>query len=476
MSSVNPILPKTRSDSSEMIVSGRISSAVWHIAWPTVVNTLILNAYNVINGIFLGMLPHSRDPLAAAGVGGAALMMQFSMVMGLTAGTGALVSQFLGAEKNDDANEATRQSLLLSAIIGGISAIPLIVWALPLVKFIGTAGAVSPLAADYVAIISYFAAPTFIYMIALTALRSAGDMKSALYAGVAIIGVNTLLDWLLIIGPGPFPQMGIQGAAWATGISRVFAVGVTLWFLKRSVLRDSILHFKPHTELMRKIFQIGWPAMLTNFAWTLAYTIFVKFLSFLPGGAVVVTNVQAALTVGMRIESLSFMPGLAYSQAATPLVGQNLGAGKPDRATRCAWIATLHAVLIMGAFGIVFLVIPGQLAHAFTRDASVVTSVVWYLRINAISEPFLAANMVLRGALQGAGDNMMPAIITLFTNYAVRLPLAWFLAIHLNYGVKGAWAAMSLSTIMSGILMITWFQMGRWRNRHIIEHIPLPIE
>lgn len=462
-----PISPN-RNSASDMIVFGKVSSAVWRIAWPTVVNTLILNAYMVINRVFLGRLPNAGDSLAAMGISGAVLNIQFALVVGLSAGTGAMVSQFLGAGKNEEANEASRQSLLLAVIFGAISGTPLILWSLSMARAIGAKGAVAPLAADFTSLISWFSIPLFVYMIVVTALRSAGDTKSAMYAGAVILAVNTSLDWLLILPHGHIGGLGIHGAAWATGISRVAGVLVSFWFLKRSVLAGAMSHFRQHDKFARQILSIGSPAMLQNLAWTLAYTTFVWVLSRLPGGPDVVRNVQAGLTLALTIESLAFMPGMAYSQAATPLVGQNLGAGQPDRAAHSAWVATFHAMAIMSAFAVIFMAVPGWLARSFTNDAAIVPIVVWYLRINAISEPFLAMNMVLRGGLQGAGDTLVPAIITIATNYAVRLPLTWYLAIHTDHGAIGAWIAMSSSTILSGTLMAIWFKMGHWRRRSLV--------
>lgn len=466
MSTTDPPASGIRNSASEMIVSGHISSAVWSVAWPTVVNTLILNAYTLINTWFLGQLPNSGNPLAASGVGGQIMMIQFSLLIGLAAGTGALVSQFLGAGRNDEAVGATRQSMLLCVVVASISAIPLVVFATPLMRMICDKPAVVPLAADYTALISCFSIPMFLYMIIVTALRSAGDVKSALYAGASVTVVNIGLDWLLILGHGPFHAMGIHGAAWATGISRIVGVLVTIWFLKRSVLGESFSHFKHHHGYISQLFKIGWPAMLTNMSWTIGGALYVKVLAILPG-----SDAVAAYTVAVRIESLAFMPGLAYSQAATPLVGQNLGAGKPDRAARSAWIATLHAVGIMSFVAVIFLVFPSQLARPFAKNApaAVMPAIVLYLRINAISEPFLAANMVLRGALQGAGDTLFPALFTLISFYIIRLPLALLLSVHLGLGVTGAWIAMASSTILSGVLMAMWFQMGRWRRHSLVS-------
>jgi Na+-driven multidrug efflux pump len=161
------------------------------------------------------------------------------------------------------------------------------------------------------------------------------------------------------------------------------------------------------------------------------------------------------------------MPGVAYSTAATPLVGQNLGAGKPDRAAHSAWVATGQAVGIMAVVGTLFLLIPRTLAAPFKPDATVLPMIVSYLMINSFSEPFLALNMVLRGALQGAGGTLAPMLIILGSLWVLRIPLQWFLAIHLKMGAPGAWWAMSITCCLTGLMMMLWFRFGGWQNRQL---------
>jgi multidrug resistance protein, MATE family len=185
-------------------------------------------------------------------------------------------------------------------------------------------------------------------------------------------------------------------------------------------------------------------------------------LGYLPPAQV--DPAQAALSVALPIESMAFMPGMAYGMAATPLVGQNLGAGKPDRAAHAAWVATGQAVFIMTLVAIFFLSAPGYLARTFTKDPKVVGLVIWYLRINALSEPMLALSMVLRGALQGAGETRAPMFFTIATLWLVRMPLAILLTLTLKYGAVGSWIAMSVTTALSGILMAWWFVRGSWRT------------
>lgn len=453
---------RRRNEATAIITSGRVWSAVWYLAWPSAINTLIQAAYNIINRIFLGRLPNAEPSLAASGIGGTALMLQFALTIGLSAGTAALVSRFLGADQHEDAEQAARQSLILSLFAGVVTGVPLALLARYLVLAIGAKGDVVPLATVYTSIISWASVPMFVYVIATAILRSQGDVRSPLYAGAIVIGLNILFDWLLIFGFGSVRGMGIQGAAISTVIARIAGMALTLWFLRRSSLGQALSHWRLDLSWLSRILAIGWPASAQNLLMTTASAGFIRILALLPNGQA--TTAQAAYTVALSIEALSFMPGLAYGIAATPLVGQNLGAGKPERAVHSAWVATGQAVLIMSAVASLFLFAPGYLAAPFTKNLTLLPVIVAYLRINSFSEPFLALNMVLRGALQGAGETRMPAFVTFASMWLVRLPLAWLLAIHLRMGAPGAWWAMSLTCCLSGMLMALWFRFGNWRN------------
>lgn len=453
-----------RIDATARITSGPVWKAVWFLAWPSAINTLIMALYNFINRAFLSHVPNAESSLAATGIGGNALNFQLVLAFGLSAGTAALVSRFLGEDRQSDATQAARQSLILSVIAAVLTGVPLAMLARYMVAAIGAQADVVPLAASYTAIISWSSIPLFVNLIATTILRSQGDVLSPLYSGASVIAVNVVCDWLLIFGFGHVPAMGIRGAAIATGISRIVGMTLTLWFVRRSALGDSLSHWRLNLSWLRRILAIGWPASIQNLVMTAAASGFIKILGMLPGSEA--TAAQAAYTVALTLESLAFQPGVAFSMAATPLVGQNLGAGKPERAIRSAWVAAGQACAIMGLLASMFLIIPHYLAAPFARpgDSAGIALIVSYLRINSFSEPFLALNMVLRGALQGAGDTRMPAIITFASLWIVRLPLEWFLAIHLRMGASGAWWAMSITCCLAGALMAIWFKLGRWQG------------
>lgn len=471
---------KERDVANEIITSGSITKAVWYLAWPTAINTIIQTAYMSINPIFLGhMKQGAQEALAATMIGRAASMIQFSILMGLAIGASALVARFIGAKEQENADEATRQSLILSVILGLISMIPLVLFAEPISWLAGAHHSNIKVAADYTAMISYTSVPAFVSMVVISVLRSAGDVKRPLYAGAITTVINIGLDYLLIFGFGPthilgwtipgVHPMGLKGAAVATNIARVISMILLLWFLKHSILKGALTHFKPHFEWFVRILRIGLPAMLHNLVFTTNWAVYTGLLGRLPDGI----SAQAALNISVAIEGFAFMPGSAYASAATALVGQNLGAGKPKRAERCAWVATWQAAGLMSVLALFFLFAPEQLAQIFMdkkqamSGAVVVPLVVWYLRANAISEPLFAIGMTLRGALQGAGDLVVPMIISFVTNWVLRLPLTLLLAFHLHWGVPGSWTAMSVTTGLSGIITIIWFRRGDWKTREI---------
>ncbi|NLN78817.1 MAG: MATE family efflux transporter [Armatimonadetes bacterium] len=455
-----------RQDATAIITSGPIWSAVWYLTWPSAISTFIMTFYNIVNRIFLGHVPAAEASLAASGIGGNALNFQMALLFGLSAGTSALVSRSIGENRLKDAVQAARQSIILSVLAAILTGIPLALCAKYLVMAIGAAGDVVALATSYTAIISWASIPLFVNMIATAILRSQGDVRSPLYSVAAVIVVNVLLDWLLIFGiDGLIQPMGIRGAAIATGVSRVVGMTLTLWFVRRSKLGEALSHWRLDLRWLVRIFNIGWPASAQNLVMTLGSAGYLRILGMLPSGQA--TAAQAAYTVALALEALAFQPGIAYSMAAPPMVGQNLGAGKPQRAIKSAWVAAGQAAAIMGLIASLFLIIPQYLAKPFSSDVALVPIIVAYLRINSFSEPFLALNMVLRGALQGAGNTFVPFILTSFSLLFVRLPLEWLLAIHLKMGASGAWWSMSITACLGGLLMAAWFKFGNWRETKV---------
>ena len=401
------------------------------------------------------------DALAAVGVAGQLMFLMFSVGMSISIGATALVARFAGARQTDEATVAANQSVW----IAGIASLLCLALMLPLrgvlVAQMHLSAPAAALCVSYLTLTILGVPFLFLMLILGGVYRGLGDTVTPL---LVMIGVNIIHlggDFLLIFGKAGFPKLGLPGGALALLCSQVVGAVLYLLFLRRSPVAG-LLTRKRHLEMewARRILNIGIPAALQNISRVVSLLLFTGVLARTPDA----TAGVAALTIGLTSESIAFMPGFAFSTAASTLTGQNLGAGNPDRAERAAWAALGQGLAIMCLMGAVFFVFAQQFAQFFTHDPKVVPLAVSYLRISALAEPFLAFGMILTGALNGAGDTKAPAWASAVTMWGVRLPLAILLAQVWHFGAVGAWWAMAASTILGGVAAYGLFKWGRWKT------------
>jgi putative MATE family efflux protein len=433
---------------------------VWQIAWPSVLTFALMTTNAILDRMFVGSL--GRDALAAVGVGGQLLFFLVSINMGITVGTTALVARFTGADNLVDACMATGQSLTLGLAIGLACSLGVYAGLGPYIRIMALDSNAAELCRVFVQLALFGMTPMFVVGVFGAAFRGLGDTKTPLKVMICANIVHISCDWVLIFGRFGFPKMGLAGAGVAIALSNVAAMAVYWYLLRRSPLGRSLEanFLKLTMEWAKRILRIGIPAAVTAL---LRVTSLMSFTGVLARTAEGMSGV-AALPIGLTAESIAFMPGFGYSVAASALVGQSLGARDPERAERYGWAATWQAVAIMSAMGALFFVLAGPFVRIFTSDAGVAALAVSYLRIMAISEPMLAVGMVLTGALQGAGDTTRPAVATAFTFWIFRLPACWYFALRLGYGTTGGWVAMSLSTILGGVVTIILFKRDSWKQ------------
>jgi len=436
-----------------------ITRDVWDISIPAVTTNLLQTTNAFLDRMFVGRL--GRDALAAVGVAGQGmfLLMAVSFIVGT--GTTALVARFVGGQVLDDARKALRQSLTLAALMGTACMVIGYLLAKPAFHLMGMEPSAERATVVFFSIALLGIVPLFIGQALGAVFRGMGDMRTPLKVMVFVNMVHISLDFALIFGIGPFPRMGLAGAATALTISQWFGFAMFWLALRRHPVMGKAVQFQRlDMAWAKRIVNIGAPASLQALLRITSMLGYTRILSATPQG----TAALAALPIGMTAESIAFMPGLGYSMAATALVGQSLGAKRPDVASRYAWMSTAQAGVIMAVMGIVFYVFAYAFAHWFTRDPLVVQVAADYLRINAYAEPFLALGMVLSGAFQGAGDTRTPTWITFINMWLFRLPLAYLLALTLGYGTHGAWWAMAASMMVSGLLTALYFQRGGWKR------------
>ena len=449
-----PVLPEVKVETK----SG-LHRAVWMLAWPSVLTMLLQTFNSFLDRFFVGHL--GSDALAAVGVGGQFMFLLFSVGMSISVGTSALVARFAGAKETDQAKLAANQSLWIGVIAALLSLA--VVWPLRhlVIGWMGVNAHAAELCVRYLSLTLLGIPALFVMLILSSVFRGLGDTVTPLRV---MIGVNVIHlggDYLLIFGNFGFPKMGLIGGALALVTSQLIGAVLYFWFLQRSPLRGFGTRLT-HLDVgwAKRILNIGLPAAGQNLSRVLSLMVFTGVLARSPQA----TAAVAALTIGLTSESVAFMPGFAFSMAAGTLTGQNLGAGDPERAERAAWVSLQQGLGVMIVMGAVFFVLARPFAHIFTHDPQVVPLTVAYLRIAAISEPFLALGMILTGALNGAGDTKAPAWTGIATMWGVRLPLAWLLIYGVGFGATGAWWAMSVSTALNGLVALALFKWGRWKH------------
>jgi putative MATE family efflux protein len=296
------------------------------------------------------------------------------------------------------------------------------------------------------------------------AFRAIGDAKTPLVIVVVMTTINVIGDYATVFGNFPVPGLGVRGIALAAVFSSAIGATIAVWRLSKSPLKESLSRLFPlRFDLMRRVIDIGVPSALQRWSWAAAVFVLFFILSRCPNP----TEALASWTIGMRIEGLLFMPVMALSLAISSIVGQNLGARRLKRAYQAGWHVSWIGITMMFLLATPMFIFAPELAKIMSNDIKTIAYTVDYIRINAIAEPFLALGMVLSGALQGAGDTRSPMWISIVSNWIVRLPLAWLLALTLHLGPRGAWISMSVSVLMTAVL-ITWkYQSRTWIKQRV---------
>lgn len=287
------------------------------------------------------------------------------------------------------------------------------------------------------------------------AFRAAGDTRTPLYILVLTTVLGLALDPVLILGAGPVPALGVQGAALATLVPRGVACVLGIWLLRR---RGMITVGWPRLAVWGTIARIGIPASMTGVAFSFIYVLLTRTTNQFG------TPALAALGLGFRVEGIVYVVSVGAGAAVAAIVGQSLGAGDVDRARRAGWQAVRLVTAVGAVMMVVITLIPDRLAALFTTDAAVVAEAARYLRIAAVSQLFLGAEVVLESAMGGAGWTLVPMLgSTAIT--ALRIPVGAWAATR--YGTTGLWWTLALTAAARGVLMAVLWASGRWRRTQL---------
>ncbi len=441
------------------ILEGPVVLSVARLGWPVVASFFLYTGFSIIDAVWIGRL--GPDALAASGPAQFASwsLMAIGEIIGI--GSTALIARRIGAGRPDLAGRVVVQAAILVAGAGAVTLLSGATVVRLLFRLLGTTPAVSDLGFAYLSMLFYGGVLLFAAFFLESVLRAAGDTKTPLFITGSGLVFNTLLDPLLIFGVGPFPEMGIRGAAVATLISQGAIVTVYLAHFRGGGAAIPIdareaKRFDPATWWT--IIRIGAPASAITVLFTVVYLFLTSFLARF--GTVPV----AVLGVGNRLEGITYLVAHGLSIAASTLVGQNLGAKQPGRAAEAAWTASLMGVAFGALVSIAFIAFPEWIFARFTTDAEVIAEGAVFLRILATCQCLMAVEVVLYGAFSGAGDTLPPTVISTLLN-ALRIPAAWLIALPLGFGPVGIWWMIALSCMLRAITLAAWFRRGRWALR-----------
>jgi putative MATE family efflux protein len=434
-----------------------IRKQVFALALPVVLSSLLQRSVGIVDIFLVGGLGASS--IAAVGIAQVLIFVVMSISWGINIGVTVLVSQLWGAERKNDAARAAYQAMLLALCAAAVISFLGLSYGGGVGSFLGAQAEVRDILNDYTGIIFTFILFTIAINVLAGIMHGTGDTKTPLYATLLVNILHVAAAYPLIYGHFGLPRLGVKGAAIAIAVSE--CIGAAFLFvrsLQRGYIRISRTFEAKYTIMT---IRLGYPIFVDRLLQNAGSLVFAKVI-LLYG-----TAVYAAHQVGLAIEAFSFMPGYGIAVAAATMVGQNLGAGKPEHARISAYEANRFAVILMAAMGLVFFFFPYGLLRAFTNDPEVIAYGILYMKIVAFAQIPLAITMVVGGSLRGAGDTGFIMFATIAGMWLVRIPVAAVLATWYKTEVRYVWSVMIADWIIRMTLLLWRYRKESWGRLEI---------
>lgn len=439
------------------LTNGPVIFKVISLAAPLMVVAVLNTTQSIVDMFWVGRLGPSS--IAAVAMSGMIIMVFFTIIVGVSTGTVALVARAIGAKDKKTADTVATQSVYMAAAMSVIVVILGILFTDKLYLMLGAGSDIIETGTGYLKILLLGGITMFILFAGNSILQGAGDTVTPMKLMVVANVINLILDPLFIFGIG-VPRMNTSGAAVATVISQAVSAIWVLWMLSngRSIVRVNFKKMEIRLQYIKEILRIGFPSSIQIFFRSLMGVALVSIVSGFGTYAV------AAYGIGMRLQTVILMPAFALGGSAATLVGQNLGAGAPARAKKSAWVATIFDIIIMVFIAIIFFLFARPIMGIFNKNCEVINLGAQYIKITTPFYVFIAFGVVLNRALAGAGDTIVPMIITILSLWGFQIPMALFLSKNTSMGVTGIWWAVALASVVNGLLILGWFETGRWKK------------
>jgi len=440
---------------------GPVGRAILLLAVPMVLEMALESLFAVVDIFWVARL--GRSAAAAVGLTESIETIVYAIATGISVGTTAMVARRIGEKDHEGAAVAAAQALILGLVVAVAIGVPGAFFARELLELMGADPQTLAIGTAYTRIVQS-ATPILLVLFLLNAIfRGAGDAVIAMRVLWVANFVNLALDPCFIYGWGPFPKLGVAGAAVATTIGRSVGVCLQIYTLFHDHSRVKICrqHLRIEPAIIRRLAKVSFTGMIQYIIPTGSWTALMRFTSTFGSAAL------AGYTIAIRIVVFSILPSWGMSNAAATLVGQNLGAGQPERAEVSAWRTGLYNMAFLGCLGLVFLLFPTELVGLFSADEAVRQAGAECLRIMSYGYLFYAYGMVMSQSFNGAGDTATPTWINLVCYWCLQIPLAWFLAFRMGLDERGVFWAIPAAESVLAVVAILLFRQGRWKLQRI---------
>lgn len=447
--------------SHQDFTTGSLNRAILLLAIPMVLEMVLESLFAVVDVFWVGRL--GANAVATVGLTESMLLLVFSISMGLGLTTTAMVARRTGEKDPDGAAVAGVQSIFIGLAFAVIIGVPCLFLAPDLLRLMGATPEIITVGSSYARIALGGSGVVLLLFLNNAIFRGAGDAAIAMRLLWVSNIINLILDPCLIFGWGPFPRLGVTGAALATFTGRGIGMLYQFYRLWRGTERIRLLrrHIRANWQVLLRLLRLSLTGILQFAIAQTSWIGLVRIVSFFGAAAV------AGYTIAIRVVIFIILPSWGLSNAAATLVGQNLGAKQPDRAETSVWRTGFYNMLFLGAVGIAFIIFAEPVVRLFTQDPAVVRLAASCLRIVSCGNIGYAYGMVMLQAFNGAGDTVTPTIVNFFGFWLFEIPLAYWLAIHRGLHSNGVYWSIVIAEGAIAIASILLFKRGQWKQQKI---------
>ncbi|WP_340065953.1 MATE family efflux transporter [Ascidiimonas aurantiaca] len=445
----------------EDFTTGSIRKAVFMLSVPMILEMLMESIFALIDIAFVSRV--SVNAVATIGLTESVITLVYAVGIGLSMAATAVVARRIGEKDHKGANEAASQAIWLGILVAILISIPGILYPKEILRFMGGAPDLIEEGYRYTQILIGGNITILLLFLINAIFRGAGDASMAMWSLVFSNILNIILDPIFIFGLGPVPEYGVAGAAIATTIGRGSAVIFQLFllFYGWGRIKLGIRHFVIRVKVIFNLVRISLGGigqfLIGTSSWVVLMRIMAEFGS----------EVLAGYTISIRVLMFTLMPSWGMSNAAATLVGQNLGAGQPERAEMSVWKTGKYNAVFMLAVSVIYLVFAPQIIMLFSSVPDVVKYGALSLRVITAGYLFYAYGMVVIQAFNGAGDTMTPTVINFFCFWLFQLPFAYLAAMEFNWGPLGVFMAITVAEVLIAIVSVIYFRKGHWKRTQV---------